>query len=222
MGRESEYALKKKRVFLRWFAACVCSVTQSCSTLCDATNCSPPCSSVHGFSQARKLEGAVISYSKASSQPRDQTCISCVSLASRFLTTTPPGNESTCSVLSPEKPPLLTHVGQAGFSSGGGGRVESSHLGRAEPCVKSANPQAASHSPCSTLDHAAVRGSGPSNGSGRTPRLSEQSKRQSHLEMPMKPPQCLAGLRGTGVISQRLCLPGHVCNPGSGLDAMCR
>ena len=112
---------KKKSVFLRWFAACVCSVPQSCSTVCDATNCSPPCSSVHGFSQARKLEGAVISYSKASSQPRDQTRISCVSLASRFLTTAPPGNESTCSVLSPEKPPLLTHVRQAGFSSGGGG-----------------------------------------------------------------------------------------------------
>ena len=185
------------------------------------TNSRPPCSSVHGISQARILEWAVISYSKASSQPRDQTRISCVSLASRFFTTTPTGNESTSLVLSPEKPPLLTHVGQGGFSFGGR-EVEISHLGRAEPCVKSADPQAASHSPCSTLDHAAVRGSGPSNGSGRTPRLSEQSKRQSHLEMPMKPPQCLAGLRGTGVISQRLCLPGHVCDPGSGLDAMCR
>lgn len=54
------------------------------------------------------------------------------------------------------------------------------------------------------------------------PDLPEQSKRQSHLEMPTKPPQGLAGLRGTGVISQRLCLPGHVCDPGSGLDATCR
>ena len=59
--------------------------------------------------------------------------------------------------------------GRVGFLLGRG-EVEISHLGRAEPCVKSANPQAASHSPCSTLDHAAVRGCGPSNGSGRTPR----------------------------------------------------
>ena len=124
-----------------------------------------------------------------------------------------------CSPMSGRVAFLLAGVGVGG---GGGGEVEISHLGRAEPCVKSADPQAASHSPCSTLDHAAVRGSGPSNGSGRTPRLPEQSKRQSHLEMPTKPPQCLAGLRGTGVISQRLCLPGHVCDPGSGLDAMCR
>ena len=62
---------------------------QSCPTLCDPMDCSPPGSSVHGISQARILEWVVISFSKGSSQPRDQTCISC--LACRFFTTEPPG-----------------------------------------------------------------------------------------------------------------------------------
>ena len=40
---------------------------------------SPPCSSVHGIFQARILEWVAISSSRGSSQPRDWTCISCVS-----------------------------------------------------------------------------------------------------------------------------------------------
>ena len=43
---------------------CVSSVTQSCLTLCDPTDCSPPGSSVHGIFQARILEWVAISYSK--------------------------------------------------------------------------------------------------------------------------------------------------------------
>ena len=35
---------------------CCCLVTQSCSTLCDAMDCSPPGSSVYGISQARILK----------------------------------------------------------------------------------------------------------------------------------------------------------------------
>ena len=35
---------------------CCCSVTQSCLTLCDPVDCSPPGSSVHGILQARILE----------------------------------------------------------------------------------------------------------------------------------------------------------------------
>ena len=42
---------------------CVCSVTQSCPTLCDPMDCSPPGSSVHGISQASILEWAAISFS---------------------------------------------------------------------------------------------------------------------------------------------------------------
>ena len=39
-------------------------------------DCSPPGSSVHGNFQARILEWVVISFSRASSQPRDQTQVS--------------------------------------------------------------------------------------------------------------------------------------------------
>ena len=35
-------------------------------------------SSVHGVSQARTLEWVAISFSKGSSQPRDQTQVSCI------------------------------------------------------------------------------------------------------------------------------------------------
>ena len=48
-------------------------VTQSCSTLCDPMDCGPPGSSVHGILQARILEWVAISFSRGSSQPRDQT-----------------------------------------------------------------------------------------------------------------------------------------------------
>ena len=54
------------------------SVTQSCLTLCDPMDCSLPGSSVHGISQARILEWVAISYSRVSSWPRDQICVSCI------------------------------------------------------------------------------------------------------------------------------------------------
>ena len=43
---------------------------QSCPTLCDPMNCSPPGSSIHGILQARLLEWVTISSSIGSSQPR--------------------------------------------------------------------------------------------------------------------------------------------------------
>ena len=46
--------------------------------------CSPPGSSVHGIFQARILEWVAISFSRGSSQPKNQTCISCI--AGRFFT----------------------------------------------------------------------------------------------------------------------------------------
>ena len=55
-----------------------CSVTKWCPTLCNPMDCSPPGFSVHGIFQARILEWVAISYSRRSSQPRNQTCISCV------------------------------------------------------------------------------------------------------------------------------------------------
>ena len=48
-------------------------VIQSCPTLCDPVDCSPPGSSVHGVLQARILEWVAISFSKGSSQPTDRT-----------------------------------------------------------------------------------------------------------------------------------------------------
>ena len=57
---------------------CVSKVTQSCPTLCDIMDCSLPCSSVHGIFQARVLEWVAISFSRGSSQPRDQTWVSCI------------------------------------------------------------------------------------------------------------------------------------------------
>ena len=48
-------------------------VSQSCLTLCNPMNCSPPHSSVHGILQARILEWVAMPSSMGSSQPRDQT-----------------------------------------------------------------------------------------------------------------------------------------------------
>ena len=47
----------------------VCSVTQSCLTLCGPMDCSSPDSSVHGIFQARTLEWVAISFSRGSSRP---------------------------------------------------------------------------------------------------------------------------------------------------------
>ena len=51
-------------------------VTQSCPTLCDPMDCSLPGFSVHGILQARIVEWVTISFSRGSSQPRDQTRVS--------------------------------------------------------------------------------------------------------------------------------------------------
>ena len=52
-------------------------VAQSCLTLCDPMDCSPPGSSVHGIFQARVLEWGDIFFSRRSSRPRDWTLVSC-------------------------------------------------------------------------------------------------------------------------------------------------
>ena len=69
---------KQKPSSMPQFGVCVCvSVTQSCLTLCDPIDCSPPGSSVHGILQARTVEWAVFSYSRGSFQTRDWTQVSC-------------------------------------------------------------------------------------------------------------------------------------------------
>ena len=51
-------------------------VVQLCPTLCDPMDCSLPSSSVHEIFQATILEWTAISFSRGSSQPRDQTQVS--------------------------------------------------------------------------------------------------------------------------------------------------
>ena len=53
-------------------------VAQLYLTLCDPMDCSPPGSSVLGILQARILEWVAMPSSRESSQPRDQTQVSCI------------------------------------------------------------------------------------------------------------------------------------------------
>ena len=81
--RELARCLQNWSEGLGWYTCvcvCVCvyEVAQSCPTLCDPVDCSPPDSSVHGILQARVLEWVAISFSRGSSQPRDWTQVSCI------------------------------------------------------------------------------------------------------------------------------------------------
>ena len=67
-----QYVLRKKK-----------KVDQSCPTLFDRMDCSPPGSSVHGVLQARILEWVAIPFSR-SSRARDRTWVSYI--AGRFFT----------------------------------------------------------------------------------------------------------------------------------------
>ena len=68
-------------------------VAQSCLTLCDPMDCSPPGFSVHlcpGILQARILEWVAIRFSWETPQSRDWTLVSCI--AGRFFTVWATGN----------------------------------------------------------------------------------------------------------------------------------
>ena len=54
------------------------SFSQIMSDSCDATDCSPPGSSVHRISQARILDWVSIPISKGSCQPRDRTWVTSI------------------------------------------------------------------------------------------------------------------------------------------------
>ena len=56
-------------------------------TLCKPTDCNLPGSSIRGIFQTRILEWVAISYSRAFSLLRDQTSVSCGSLAGSISTT---------------------------------------------------------------------------------------------------------------------------------------
>ena len=63
---EGSFREKKDKLFN---SALVCVCAQSCLTLCNPMDGSPPGSSVHGISQARILEWVTISFSRGSSRP---------------------------------------------------------------------------------------------------------------------------------------------------------
>ena len=68
----------------------------------DLRDCSLPGSSVHGIPQARILEWASISFSRGSSQPRNQTQVSCTAgrLFTNWATREAPSESESHSVLS--------------------------------------------------------------------------------------------------------------------------
>ena len=72
---------KSHRILSCFVLCCV----QTCPTLCDPMDRSPPGSSVYGTSQARILEWVAIFFSSRSSPPRDQTSISCISCTGRQI-----------------------------------------------------------------------------------------------------------------------------------------
>ena len=75
---------------------------QSCPTLCDSTDCSPPGSSVHGILQAGVLEWAAMSFSMDLPDPGIKPVsltLPALTLAGRFLITS-----TTCLQTLPNVP----------------------------------------------------------------------------------------------------------------------
>ena len=70
--------------YLIFLLCCVCAKSlQSCLTLCDPIDCSPPGSPIHGNLQAGILEWVTMPSSRGSSQPRDRNCLSYIFCVSR-------------------------------------------------------------------------------------------------------------------------------------------
>ena len=74
--------IQLKIVVSEQYVLCAKSL-QSCPTLCDPVDCSPPGSSVHRTLQARMLEWVALPCTRGSFQLRDLTCISFVSCIDR-------------------------------------------------------------------------------------------------------------------------------------------
>ena len=62
----------------------MCCAVLSCVWFCDILDCRLPGSSVHGIFHARTLEWVAISFSRGSSQPKDQTRVSCIGRQARY------------------------------------------------------------------------------------------------------------------------------------------
>ena len=79
---------RKKKILVK----CVL-VAQSCLTVCNPMDCSPPGSSVHGILQARILEWVAVSFSRGIF-PNTGIKPMPPALAGRFLTAKPPGKST--------------------------------------------------------------------------------------------------------------------------------
>ena len=79
-------------IFKIFFPPCfACMSAQSCPTLCDPVDYSPPGSSVCRISQARVLEWVAISYSRGSSLGIEPVSLAFLVLVGKFFTTELPG-----------------------------------------------------------------------------------------------------------------------------------
>ena len=86
-----KYSNYNKTIFYNCMCVCMLSL-QSCPTLCDPMDCSPPNSSASEILQAKILEWVALPSSRGSSWHRDWTCVSNVSrIAEGFFTTEPVG-----------------------------------------------------------------------------------------------------------------------------------
>ena len=88
-------------VWLFYNVVFLCRAVHSRSVVSDLVDCSPLGSPVHGILQARIPEQAAMPFSRGSSQPRDQTQVSCT--AGRFFTTEPPGKPIAMWILKQKK-----------------------------------------------------------------------------------------------------------------------
>ena len=101
--------------YKRCLGGCLFSVTPSCVTLCRPMDCSPPGSSVPGFSQTRILEGLPPSSLGDCPDPGvGPESLASPILAGRFFTTEPPGKPLISFSFS--RIPLLFKGRDLGFS----------------------------------------------------------------------------------------------------------
>ena len=79
-GHNSMATFHRFPLYSHCSALCCAKSLQSCLTLCDSTDCSPPGFSVHGILQARMLEWVPLPSSRGSSRPRIEPVshVSCI------------------------------------------------------------------------------------------------------------------------------------------------